>query len=121
MIERDHRGQPQHAQAADEKHRDQRRHADVAAAAQRAGKHLDADVGQVDRRQHVHHLHAHRHYAVILRKYAEKRLGPQIKADTDQQRQPGGHAHADPHALFDAVVLARAEVLPHKGGDGNAQ
>ena len=30
VIERDHRGQPQHPQAADEKHRDQRRHADVA-------------------------------------------------------------------------------------------
>ena len=69
----------------------------------------------------MHHLHAHRHHVVILRKHAEKRLGPKVEADTDQQRQPGGHGHTHPHAAAHAVVLAGAKVLPHKGGDGNAQ
>ena len=121
MIPRHHQGQPQHTQAADKEHRDQRRHPHIAAAAQRTGKHLDADIGNVDRRQHMHHTHAHRNDRIVLTEQPEQRLGRVVEYHADDQRDARRHRHTDPHAVAHAVVLPRTEVLPRKGRDRNAQ
>ena len=113
--------QPEHPQAADKEHRDQRWYAHIAAAAQRTGKYLNADIGNVDRRQHMHHAHAHRNDRIVLTEQPEQRLGRVVEYRADDQRDARRHRHADPHAVAHAVVLPRTEVLPRKGRDRNTQ
>ena len=121
MADRHGHKQPQHPQAADKKHRDQRRDAHIAAAAQRPGQHLDADIGDVHRRQDVHHANAHGHDRVILAEQPEQRLRQVVERNADEQRDARRHGKADPHATPHAVVLPCAKVLPRKGRDGDAQ
>ena len=113
--------QPEHPQTADKEHGDQRRHADIAAATQRTGQHLNAYVGDVDRRQDVHHADTDGDHRVVLAEQAEQHLRQIVKCKADDQRRTRGHCQTDPHAAAHAVILPCAEVLPRKRRDGDAQ
>ena len=113
--------QPEHPQTADKEHGDQRRHADIAAAAQRTGQHLNTYVGDVDRRQDVHHADTDGDHRVVLAEQAEQHLRQIVKCKADDQRRTRGHCQTDPHAAAHAVILPCAEVLPRKRRDGDAQ
>ena len=118
---RHRRDQPEDAQSADADHRDKGGNAHIAAAAQRAGQDLDADVGHIGGHQHLHHMHAHLDHVGVLAEQAEQRPGSQVEHHADAYRNARRHLQADAGAPVHPVVLFGAEVLPRKGGDGNAQ
>ena len=111
--------QPEHPQPADAKHRDEGGHPHIPAAAQRAGKNFDCDVGQVGGRQKVHHLNPLGNHARIVGKQAEQRFRRQIHDGAHHCGTARRHGQTDACPLPDPVIETCAEVLPCKGGDGN--
>ena len=111
---------PDHAQDADaetgQKHGDD----GISAAPGGSAQNFDADIGDIGRCDHMDDGHADVHYAGIVGEQAQENAASSHDDDTQQHAGEGGHSHTDAHTFFDAVILARAEILSGEGGDGNA-
>ena len=121
MLERQRHRQPHNTHDAHRKHCDDGGHPHITAAAQRAGKDFNADIGHIHRHQVVHHLHSLRHHGIVRAEQPEQQLGRRIQRQADAKGGTRRHGKAGHGAAAHAVILACAKVLARKGGNGNAK
>ncbi len=121
MMRRQNQIDPGHPEQADaaagQNHGDQR----IARPSNGAGKNLDADKGNIPRRQIAHDIHAAFQHGGVGAEQPNQRRSEDIEQQTDGDGGAGGHGHGDPDALAHPLILLSAEVLPHKGGDGHSK
>ena len=110
--------QPQQPQAAHPEDRDEHGGYRLARPPDGSSEQLDENIGDIAGGQEAHHLHPHLQYVGVGGEDGQQGPGQQEKGRAEQDAEARRHGHRHPDALFQALILPGAVVLPGKGGDG---
>ena len=121
MVLGHHQEKPQQPQAAHAEHRDEHGHQRLARPPDGAGQQLHQNIGDVTGSQKQHHLHADLQHVGVGAEDRQDGPGQQHQKGAHGDGDTGAHSYRNAYAFFQTVVLARAVVLPGKGGEGLGQ